>query len=58
MTALRNRARTSNERGHFVEKRTFAAAELLLPLPPPGHDAFVDGAPRGGCDDFDRLAMV
>jgi hypothetical protein len=43
---------------HFVEKRTFAAAEPLLPLPPLGYDAFDESAARGGCDDCNQLAMA
>jgi hypothetical protein len=42
----------------FVEKRTFAAAEPLLPLPPLGYDAFDESAARGGCDDCNQLAMA
>ena len=30
----------------------------LLPLPPLAHDAFDDGAPRGGCGDCNQLAMA
>jgi hypothetical protein len=52
--------RDARRRGslEIVEKRTFAAAEPLLPLPPLGHDAFDDGAPRGGCDDCNQLATA
>jgi hypothetical protein len=49
--------RLADGRG-FVEKRTFAAAEPLLSLPPLGHDAFDDGAPRGVCDACNQLALA
>jgi hypothetical protein len=48
----------SAQSAQIVEKRTFAAAKPLLPLPPLAHDALDDGAPRGGCDDCNQLAMV